>query len=71
MLIIITKFGFLFLYELTTGQNVFRTRISNEAIFVGTKKTATDGVYAINKAGSLLSIDIDENALIGYIQNNC
>lgn len=67
MLFIITKFGFLFLYELTTGFNIFRTRISNDAIFVGTKKTATDGVYTISKAGSLLSIDIDENNLINYI----
>lgn len=64
MLFIITKFGFLHLYELTSGQNIFRTRVSNDSIFVGTKKSTTDGVLVISKSGSLLALDIDENTII-------
>jgi len=49
VLFIVTKFGFLFVYELTTAQNIFRTRISQDTIFIGTKNSKNDGLYAINK----------------------
>jgi clathrin heavy chain len=34
MLYFITKFGFVHIYELTTNQQIFKTRISTQAIFV-------------------------------------
>lgn len=54
----------MYLFELTTGQNIFRTRVSNDAVFVGSKKESTDGILIINKSGSLISLDIDANSLI-------
>jgi len=39
ILFIVTKFGFLFLYELITGAVLLRTRISNDPVFVGTRNS--------------------------------
>lgn len=71
LLFLITKFGFLFVYELTSAQCIYRTRISQDTIFVGAKNTKNDGVYAINKQGNLISISVDENNLLGYMMQNC
>ena len=71
ILIIITKFGFLYYYELTTVSLIFRTRISQETIFIGAKNSKTDGAFAITKGGALLSINFDDNNLINYILNQC
>lgn len=40
-------------------------------MFIGTRNSKTDGAFLINKAGALISINIDENNLVSYIMNNC
>ncbi len=40
-------------------------------MFIGTCNSKTDGAFLINKAGALISINIDENNLVSYIMNNC
>lgn len=71
MLYIITKFGFVYIYELSTNQQIFKTRISNQAIFAASKNYTNDGILAINKDGSLLGGMIDENGLLPHLLNNC
>lgn len=71
MLYIITKFGFVYIYELTTNQQIFKTRISNQPIFVAARNFANDGLLAINKDGSLLGGMIDENGLLPHLLTNC
>lgn len=71
MLYIITKFGFVYIYELTTNQQIFKTRISNQPIFVAARNFANDGILAINKDGSLLGGMIDENGLLPHLLNSC
>ena len=71
MLYIITKFGFVYIYELTTCEQIFKTRISNGAIFVAAKNYNNDGILAMNKSGSLFGGLIDENSLLMHLMNNC
>ena len=40
-------------------------------MLIGTCNSKTDGAFLINKAGALISINIDENNLVSYIMNNC
>lgn len=49
LLYCVTKFGFLYLFELSTGALIFKNRISEAAVFVGAKDSVQDGLYVINK----------------------
>jgi hypothetical protein len=60
MLYIVTKHGFVYIYELTTNQQIFKTRISNQAIFAVAKNYSNNGILALNKDGSLIAGRIDE-----------
>lgn len=59
MLYIVTKFGFVYIYELTTNQQIYKTRISNQAIFAAAKNYSNSGLLAISKDGSLIGGMID------------
>lgn len=48
---IITKFGYLYMYEISNAVLLFRQRITDSLIFVSTKNSVTDGMICINKAG--------------------
>jgi clathrin heavy chain len=51
LIFIITKFGYLFLYEASSAALVYRQRISDQLIFVAVRNMTTDGMICINKAG--------------------
>jgi clathrin heavy chain len=51
ILFIITKMGYLFIYEIMNAVLLFRQRITDSLIFVSTKNPTSDGVICINKAG--------------------
>lgn len=67
LLYAVTKFGFLYAYELSSASPLFRVRISEQAIFVGAKNSKTDGIIAINKGGAVITSDIDPSAYIPHI----
>ena len=73
VLYIVSKFGSLFLYELTTGALLFRQQISapQDTIFIGSKKYITDGIIVISKSGSVISANLDEKGYINYILSKC
>jgi clathrin heavy chain len=71
MLYIITKFGFIYIYELTTCEQIYRSRISAQPIFVVAKNYANDGLLALNKNGALYGGIIDEAGLLPHLLNNC
>jgi clathrin heavy chain len=48
---VITKFGYLYMYEVSNAVLLFRQRITDSLIFVATKHTQSDGVICVNKAG--------------------
>lgn len=67
LLLMVTKHGFLYAYELTTNQLFYKTRISESPIFVGTRDRDKDGIYAINKAGSVILARIDPTQYIPHL----
>ena len=60
---LVTKFGFIHLYDLETGACVYMNRISGETIFVTAEHEATHGIIGVNKKGQVLSASVDEGAL--------
>ncbi|KAJ1507724.1 hypothetical protein HMI54_001426 [Coelomomyces lativittatus] len=64
---LITKCGYVHLYELETGCRIYMNRISGETIFITTEYSATSGFLGVNRQGQVLSVSIDENFIVPYI----
>ncbi|EJD07554.1 clathrin heavy chain [Fomitiporia mediterranea MF3/22] len=64
---LVTKFGFIHLYDLESGACVYMNRISGETIFVTAEHEATNGIIGVNRKGQVLSVSVDEGAIIPYI----
>lgn len=60
ILFIITKMGFLFVYEIGSANLLLRQRITDNLIFVKCKNTKTDGMICVNKSGKIYAINADE-----------
>lgn len=63
---ILTKYGFIHLFDLETGLNLFVNRISADPLFTASSH-GTDGILTINKKGQVLSVEINKNTIIPYI----
>lgn len=66
----ITKFGYLHMFDLESGTVIYRNRISSETIFVTCNHNATGGVLGVDRKGRLLLISVDDANIISYITNN-
>lgn len=71
LLYIVTKFGFVYIYELTSCEQIYKVRISGQPIFAVARNLTNDGILALNKNGQLYGGLIDENGLIPHLIANC
>lgn len=66
----ITKYGFIHLYDLETATCIFMNRISSETIFITTPDSESAGIVGINRKGQVLSVMVDETTIIPYLLQN-
>lgn len=66
---LITKFGYIHLYDMETGTCIFMNRISGETIFVTAVYEPTSGIIGVNRKGQVLSVSVDEDNIVPYITN--
>ncbi|CAO1618767.1 unnamed protein product [Sympodiomycopsis kandeliae] len=64
---LVTKYGFIHLYDLESGTCIYMNRISGETIFTTAQHEATSGIIGINRKGQVLSVSVDESKVIPYI----
>eukprot|EP01104_Vermistella_antarctica_P012360 TRINITY_DN3564_c0_g1_i1.p1 TRINITY_DN3564_c0_g1~~TRINITY_DN3564_c0_g1_i1.p1 ORF type:complete len:1650 (+),score=639.09 TRINITY_DN3564_c0_g1_i1:193-5142(+) len=67
VLYMITKFGYIHLFDLATGTTIYMNRISAHTIFVTCPHSSTSGILGVNRAGQVLSVTVDEANIIPYI----
>lgn len=67
VLFVITKFGYLYMYEVSTAALLYRQKFTDKVCIVATRNPKTDGMNVINKAGQIYAINVEENSLIPYI----
>ncbi|KAL7270849.1 Clathrin heavy chain [Rhizina undulata] len=70
IIFLVTKYGFIHLYDLETGTCIFMNRISSETIFITAPHEATSGIIGVNRKGQVLSVSVDENQIIPYLLQN-
>lgn len=66
---LLTKYGFIHLYELETGTNLFVNRITAESVFTATSYDNGNGIACINKKGQVLSVEVSTTQIVPYIMN--
>ena len=66
---LVTKFGYIHLYDIESGTCLFMNRISGETIFVTALYDATSGIIGVNKKGQVLTVSVNEDTIVPYIQN--
>ncbi|VDD85894.1 unnamed protein product [Enterobius vermicularis] len=64
----VTKYDYVNLYNIETGDCICKNRISSDPIFISTEYTETAGIIFVNMKGQLLSVSINESNIIPYIK---
>ena len=67
---LVTKYGFIHLYDLETGTCIFMNRISSETIFTTAPDSESAGIVGVNRKGQVLSVSVDEHTIIPYLLQN-
>jgi len=66
---LITKYGYIHLYDLESGVCIYMNRISAETIFVTAPHEATSGIIGVNKKGQVRNKQEMSIFLIGFQHN--
>lgn len=66
---ILTKFGYIHLYELETCTDLFVNRISAQPVFTTTYYNNKNGIATINREGQVLAVEIEKDAIVPYVLN--
>ncbi|KAK7088574.1 clathrin heavy chain 1 [Littorina saxatilis] len=66
---LITKYGYIHLYDIETGTCIYMNRISGDTIFVTAAHEATSGIIGVNRKGQVLSVSVEEENIVPYITN--
>ncbi|PNJ05856.1 CLTCL1 isoform 9 [Pongo abelii] len=66
---LITKYGYLHLYDLESGVCIYMNRISADTIFVTAPHKPTSGIIGVNKKGQVLSVCVEEDNIVNYATN--
>lgn len=64
---LVTKYGFIHLYDLETANCIFMNRISSETIFTTAPDSDSSGIIGVNRKGQVLSVTVDEHTIIPYL----
>ena len=67
MVYMISKMGYLYLFDIFSGKAVYRARITQDTVFASTEHTATGGVMGITRRGQVLHVGINDTNLVPYI----
>lgn len=67
---LVTKYGFIHLYDLETATCIFMNRISSETIFTTAPDSDSSGIIGVNRKGQVLSVSVDDHTIIPYLLQN-
>ncbi|KAJ8712751.1 hypothetical protein PYW08_008055 [Mythimna loreyi] len=64
---LITKYGYIHMYDIETGTCIYMNRISSDTIFVTAPHETTGGIIGVNRKGQVLSVTVEEDSIVPYI----
>lgn len=66
-LYMISKMGYLYLFDIFTGKAIYRARITQDTVFSACEHSATGGILGVTRRGQILHVGLNESALVPYI----
>ncbi|CAK9081915.1 Clathrin heavy chain 1 [Durusdinium trenchii] len=69
VIFMVTKAGFLFMFDIGTGTMLVRSRVSQETVFITVGSALSGGIIFVNKRGAVMSAKVNEAAIANYIIN--
>src|SRR3569833_1794423 len=70
VIFLVTKYGFIHLYDLETGTCIFMNRISSETIYTTCGDKESTGIVGITRKGQVLFVTIDDTTMVQYLLQN-
>lgn len=67
MVYMISKMGYLYLFDIFSGKAVYRARITTDTVFAATEHSASGGIIGITRKGQVLHVGLNEQNLVPYI----
>lgn len=67
LIYMISKMGYLYLFDVYTGKAIYRARITQDTVFAATEHSATGGILGITRRGQVLHVGLNEAGLVPYI----
>lgn len=65
----ITKMGYLFLFDAHSGKPIYRARVSQDTVFVTALESKSKGMLGITRRGQLLHFAVNKTKLVPYVVN--
>eukprot|EP00922_Rhytidocystis_sp_ex-Travisia-forbesii_P070816 GHVS01105726.1.p1 GENE.GHVS01105726.1~~GHVS01105726.1.p1 ORF type:complete len:1773 (+),score=396.02 GHVS01105726.1:341-5659(+) len=65
---LVSKAGYLFLFDPATAVMLFRHRISPESVFLTADNSRNGGVLVVNRKGQVLTASVNEQTIVSYVQ---
>jgi len=66
----VTKAGYLFLFDVCTASMLVRTRVSQDTIFLSISSPLSGGCIFVNRKGTVFSLRVNEPAIVGYVMDS-
>jgi len=63
----VTKAGYLFLFDVATASLLVRTKVSQESVFISAGSALSGGIIFVNRKGQALSVKVNEASFINYV----
>lgn len=70
LLFLFTKQGLLFVFEISEGALLLRSRVSESQLIMGCGTSSSKGCLVLAKAGNIISVLVDEQALTDFVRNS-
>ncbi|KAJ1460266.1 hypothetical protein M885DRAFT_459036 [Pelagophyceae sp. CCMP2097] len=68
VLYMVTKMGYLYLFDVYSGKALYRARVTQDTVFVSCVQTASGGMLGITaRKGQLLQVSLNEATLVPYV----
>jgi len=65
----ITKAGFLLVFDVATASMIIRTKVSQDVVFIAVGSASSGGIIYVNKKGMATAVKVNEPVIVGYIMN--
>jgi len=66
----VTKAGYLFLFDVATASMLMRSRVSQETVFISAYSATSGGCIFVNRKGAVTALKVNEPAIVSYIMDS-